>query len=208
MKKKRIKKSKPSPLPGLTLPRSIRKSGQCLFNQQLWCWGADVRREAGNLLLAYGFHRQRPPANQQGGSMYSLQLTDGTYIYLWGFGLLYGKDAEEALFLKRSDFIPRLLPKRMISSTIWKPEQLPRVRKPRTLNEIELAITLLSQSLHWISDYETWVWEMDTEHRQETVTSWKKATIPADTMIATWLSLSQECQKLCADNIKDTCLQN
>ena len=29
------------------------------MEQQLWCWGRDVERPEGNLLMAYGFERHR-----------------------------------------------------------------------------------------------------------------------------------------------------
>lgn len=184
-------------LPGLTLSSSMRKWGTNLFNQQMWCWGTDVRREAGNLLLAYGFHRQRPPANKKGASMYSLELATGAQIKLWGFGMFYSKDEENGLFLKRLEFIPRLLSKTMIANrAIWNQEQLPPLRKPRTGDEIEKTIDLLSQSLTWIGTYETWVWQTDANHRRHAVANWDKATITADNMRTTWLSLSQECMNL------------
>ena len=33
----------------------IRKIRTTLLDQQLWCWGQDIRRVEGNALLTYGF---------------------------------------------------------------------------------------------------------------------------------------------------------
>ncbi len=69
--------------------RWMRNQGTVLLNQQIWCWGQDIRHREGNLLLAYGFRRHRPPANTHGSSCYELQVNEQTAIRLWGFGFFY-----------------------------------------------------------------------------------------------------------------------
>lgn len=70
----------------LKIPSRTRKYATILLDQQLWCFGCDIRRTAGNLLLEYGFERKRPPISQKGSSCYSLNW-QGKQILLWGFGI-------------------------------------------------------------------------------------------------------------------------
>jgi hypothetical protein len=48
------------------------------MNARWWCWGQDIRRPEGNLLLASGFERHRPPPDVAGNRRYVLRgATDG-----------------------------------------------------------------------------------------------------------------------------------
>src|SRR5687768_12975270 len=47
--------------PAFRLPKALEKQGEALLEQQMWCWGCDVRRQEGNLLLAYGCERRASP---------------------------------------------------------------------------------------------------------------------------------------------------
>jgi hypothetical protein len=53
------------------LPLETRKVGTALFDQQTWCWGQDIQRPEGNLLVAYGLTRQRSPETIRGSSAYT-----------------------------------------------------------------------------------------------------------------------------------------
>ncbi len=77
-----------------------------------------MRHASGNLLLAYGFDRARPPQNVIGASAYQLRLlADETHprervIALWGFGIWDGEWAQDGseiggIFIGRADFEPR-----------------------------------------------------------------------------------------------------
>ena len=82
----------PSPADGLTprerrlsLPREARFAARELLAQQCWCWGRDVKRAEGNLLLEYGFTRKRAPQNEPDATNYTLRCGSAT-LRLWGFG--------------------------------------------------------------------------------------------------------------------------
>ena len=49
---------------------NVRKIGTTLLDQQLWCWGQDIRRTEGNALLAYGFTKHRPLEGKHGSTAY------------------------------------------------------------------------------------------------------------------------------------------
>src|SRR5689334_2275112 len=83
------------------------KRGAALFHQQMWCWGCDIRRPEGNLLLMYGFERERPPEGVHGSSSYFLHTPTERGIRLWGFGLFFTQQGQGSLFLQRYGFAPR-----------------------------------------------------------------------------------------------------
>lgn len=62
-----------SAAPVFRLPKAVEKQGEALLEQQMWCWGGDVRRQEGNLLLAYGCERRSAP-NPRFHSAYSYKL--------------------------------------------------------------------------------------------------------------------------------------
>ena len=68
----------------------VRKTGTLLLDQQLWCWGQDIRRVDGNALLAYGFTRHRPPEGEHGSPAYEWRGSGRSRVILWGFGFFYG----------------------------------------------------------------------------------------------------------------------
>jgi hypothetical protein len=66
----------------IVLPEPIRRRGAELLHLQCWLWGCDIRRAEGNLLLAYGFSRQRPPSGAAGSSAYLMALESGVCVVL------------------------------------------------------------------------------------------------------------------------------
>ncbi|MCS6839908.1 MAG: hypothetical protein NZ701_03935 [Roseiflexus sp.] len=67
-----------------TLPAHLQQRGAELLHLQCWLWGCDIRRPEGNLLLEYGFSRQRPPAGATGSSAYLRTADPDTVIVLGG----------------------------------------------------------------------------------------------------------------------------
>lgn len=132
------------------LARTERRLVEALVNQQFWCWGQDIRRPEGNLLLAFGFARTRPPAGVLGSSCYRLRWGERE-IVLWGWGLLLAGPAG-GVFLPRQGGAPRsaLGP---LGAPCWSPDGLPPLS--------EIAVPGLGQWFHdaaeWIAEYETWV---------------------------------------------------
>lgn len=186
------------------LPVAVRRRGAPLLNQQCWCWGCDIRRAAGNLLLAYGCTRQRPPAGQQGSSAYTLWLPNGQALVLWGFGLFYGHPALGGLYLARSGFAPRLLDDPTPPAHAWSWEQLAAAYAPRDVQDWWRAHHLLALTADWIAGYERWVVATcGLAYRTACVAAWRKAALPAPAMAAAWRDLAQHCATRAALLIAD-----
>ncbi len=173
---------------------AVRRLGRDLLDQQMWCWGYDIRRPAGNLLLTYGFTRYRPWEDQPGSSNYIFRPAPGRQIGLWGFGLFYGDERLGGLFLKRYEFSPKLTLSSQLPLNISKVAEMPASRKPQTQAEVELAHTLLGAVLGWISGYEQWVQaEAGADYRQQSVEAWhRKVAVPAGEMAAAWQKLAAQ----------------
>lgn len=177
------------------LPRD-RKLGERLLDQQMWCFGCDIRRAAGNLLLAYGFTRQRPPTGCSGSNDYALTLADGVQVRLWGFGCLWAEPAV-SVFLRRYEFAPRV-PGAPVPAVVWSPACLPPAPRPRQPERVRLAVPALVRLLHWLADYEAWVaTTCGAEYRATCVQTWNKPhPLPAETMSAHWRALAGRAQEM------------
>jgi len=177
----------------LSIPHKVRKQGTALLDQQMWCFGCDIRRQSGNALLAYGFERSRPPEDMKGSSQYCLRLEDGTRLVLWAFGLYFGAAPQGGLLLRRYEFSPRLLPD---PGQAWKSENLPRPRLPACRADCEQARELLPAALRWLAGYEDWALaQLGVEYRTNCLAAWPKraATKPEETPQA-WRELAQACE--------------
>lgn len=72
--------------------------------QQLWCFGRDINHPEGNLLMHFGFQRERPPQGFYGSTRYAYAMQDGMLIRLWGFGMtidLGEVSTERSLIIRR-----------------------------------------------------------------------------------------------------------
>jgi hypothetical protein len=163
------------------------KKGTALLHQQMWCWGCDIRRPEGNLLLTYGFTRERPPEGVLGSSAYSLHRPDGRGMGLWGFGLFATQEGEGSLFLKRYEFAPRLSSLTTLPTTIWTLAQLPPLRLPQTEEEASFLQRLFRDLLLEISRYERRVRETRGEaYREGCLKDWQQRVCPAQRMAEDW----------------------
>lgn len=168
----------------------VRKIGTTLLDQQLWCWGQDIRRAEGNALLAYGFTRHRVPEGKHGSPAYEWRGSGRSRVILWGFGFFYGDGDRGGLFLQRYKFAPKQTAAVDFSLPIWKPEQLPELTHPRGVEAWCCVFGLLTQGLAWIGDYERWIIsEYGLDYRQQCTDAWKKKCIPAHEMAAKWHEL-------------------
>ncbi len=71
--------------PTVSLPAAVRASGEALLDQQMWCWGCDVRRAEGNLLAEYGCTK-RPSPDPRFHSAYTFpNALPGGALTLWGW---------------------------------------------------------------------------------------------------------------------------
>jgi hypothetical protein len=174
---------------GLSLPESLRSHGVALLGQQCWCWGQDVRREAGNLLLAFGFERHRPPEGEKGASMYSLTPCSGQQVVLWGFGFWYGAHALGGIYVNRFQFLPLATRCAELTPPIWNTEQMQALLKPDCS---ESACLLLSTALFWIASYERWTQRvLGVAYREESLADYPQRILPAAEMPIAWERLAE-----------------
>lgn len=174
---------------GFWLPPKLRSKAQLLYAQQMWAWGQDVKYPAGNLLLAYGFSRQRSvPTGQGGSSEYCLQLPSAE-LRLWSFGLLL-KGPQLKIILPRHHFRPRVL-SNWPDSGVWKPGQLPESRAVKDEQELLLFKQELQMGCELISRYENWVNQrLGNSYREACFASWpQRPRELIQDMSEQWLSL-------------------
>jgi hypothetical protein len=164
--------------------KPLKRLGISLYDQQLWCWGYDIRQR-GNLLLRYGFAQYRQDKSC-GGTTYTLQMPGDTVLRLWGGNLVFYKAELGALHLKRYEFEPRLMPVQYELSYAT-PEQSAFAQ---TAEECMNAAHLAGECMRWIAGYERWVIETaGWAHRQAAVQAWKQNAvflIAAEQMAALW----------------------
>lgn len=178
----------------LCVPPEVRRRGTALLNLQGWCWGRDICRSQGNLLLAHGFERHRPPKGKLGSSAYTLKLNATRSVVLWGFGLFYTDPVYGSVYLPRCGFSPQLASSVELPTTIWEMAQLPPMQTAATIAEWRCLFTLLSAALTWIGGYEQWiVANAGIEYRSRCVAEWKRSTLPASEIAATWQQLAESC---------------
>ena len=141
----------------IILPEPVRRHGAELLHLQCWLWGCDIRRAGGNLLLEYGFSRQRPPSGAFGSSAYLMALESGTHVVLWGFGAFYGNPAEGGVYLRRYEFTPVWTAPLNAQRLPWLPDQIHPADippEPETRQRMHRQFVAL---LEWIAQYEMWV---------------------------------------------------
>ncbi|MBM3736134.1 MAG: hypothetical protein FJW39_10140 [Acidobacteria bacterium] len=169
--------------------------GAELMHQQCWCWGQDVRRPNGNLLLEYGFERSGPPAEVSGSSRYLLDR-DGARIVLWGFGVGYVVEGVGGIYVNRYCFVPRWMGEFAPIDSVWRAEELASLRRPFTRREIRRSRRLLQSLMRWIASYERWVEETWGPHyRAGTLVAWNRTSIPATRMAVEWKLLAQHVEE-------------
>ena len=87
----------------LKIPNHATQTAKMLIDQQMWCWGCDVKRAGGNLLSLHGADK-RPSPNPRYNSAYVFQLDEKTVLNLWGWGLWIACPRRGSLFIGRSRF--------------------------------------------------------------------------------------------------------
>jgi hypothetical protein len=166
-----------------------------LLDQQMWCWGRDIVRSEGNLLLQFGFRKERPPANTSGCSAYVLTPFPGCQMILWGFGLFFGLASSGGLFLRRYAFNPVWTKLPALPVIVWCDEGLPPMHPPQSIDERTRTQRLLTAAVRWIAAYEQWV--LDTvgiEYRQGCLQQWPKQIVPAERVPDEWRRLAEGVQ--------------
>ena len=137
------------------IPKYVQKNWKTLFSKQIYGFGKDILYNK-NLLIEYGFTKQRPPIPEQGTSQYSI-TEQNDQIILWGFGMVFATK-NTGLFLWRHQFKPKLINVNLIPSHLWEPKQLQQQSTiPKTSDEKLLMLQLLIKSMKWLEKYEKWV---------------------------------------------------
>ena len=165
-----------------------------LLSQQVWCWGRDVLRPAGNWLLEVGFDRIEPPADRQGcSSVYSLRLPGERCVVLRGFGVFYGDRRRGGVFLPRYEFSPKYTPSATLDRPPWSSADLPTLKAP-TDPQRTACTSLTLDLLDWVRSYEVGIVErLGIEYRRSTLLQWgagKQLLVPAEEIASAWRELT------------------
>ena len=161
-----------------------------LLSQQVWCWGRDIERIEGNWLMEIGFERSEPTFRGDNcDSIYSLELSNGKRVILRGFGVFYGNDQKEGIYLPRYEFLPKYLRRLNIKNIPWEKNDLPELYFPNN-SEVSNCVRLVTELVNWIRTYEENVANiLGLDYRKSTLCGWQKiigSIIPAEDMISEW----------------------
>jgi hypothetical protein len=181
--------------PVFRLPKVVEKQGAALLDQQMWCWGCDVRRQAGNLLLAYGGER-RPSPDPRYHSAYSYGLCAECTLTLWGWGVWMAREGRGSLFVSRSQFRVSYTSEVHRYPQAWQADDLPIIRQPADPAAQTNTRCLLAEALNWIGEYEHWLaCHTEPAYRETVIAAWPQrrhyrgGTSAAD-LAQTWLNLA------------------
>ena len=115
-----------------------------LLSQQVWCWGRDIERIEGNWLMEIGFERTEPTFRCENcDSIYSLELSNGKRVILRAFGVFYGNDQKEGIYLPRYEFLPKYLRQFNIINLPWEKNDLPELHFPNN-SEVSNCVRLVT----------------------------------------------------------------
>lgn len=156
----------------------LRRRAVALLDQQLWCWGRDVCRPQGNLLLGLGMCRYRSPVNGNDRTAYTGRVPGEGVVWLWGFGLAYWRPDVGGVFLRRYGFDPLLMPA-VLERPMHAPDELSHLLvRPATAGQRATAAAAVRAAAGWIAGFEHWVAENHgTAYREATLAA--RGTPPA-----------------------------
>jgi hypothetical protein len=179
--------------PTVPLPAAVRASGEILLDQQMWCWGCDVRRADGNLLMKYGCVK-RPSPDPRYHSAYTFpSALPGGALTLWGWGVWIAAPDHGSLFVSRSRFCARWLLQVDLAPSAWQERDL-----PPGASQIDLpcAHDLMCAACRWIANYEGWVMDCcNHSYRAQALDAWParrkhNGGVSAEHMAARWGDMS------------------
>lgn len=177
---------------GWCIPRPVRRFGDNLMSQQVWCWGRDVECRDGNLLMQFGFERYRDNDTADRSTCYRLDQGE-LHVCLWGFGMFFGSRELGGLYLNRFDFVPAWAPVESVSLAVHWPDELPVFSRPRGESQWLRARKLWKQSMLWIADYESWVRKSaGIRYRRYCVETWMRPFVRPEKKVAAWRFLSRQ----------------
>ncbi|MCU0498486.1 MAG: hypothetical protein MUF87_14140 [Anaerolineae bacterium] len=170
---------------------SLFNMARAIFDQQMWCWGCDVRRAEGNLLLAYGCIKHSAPIPKT-PSAYQLWLDTDTTLTLWGWGIWIAQNGIGSLLIQRSGFRMTGITTPILSPSAWSEETLP-LSAP-SLNA-EAQHHMILRVFQAIADYEQWLTtQVEPHYRLMTINAWPQKrhhkNHPTD-LAAAWSQLAK-----------------
>jgi len=174
----------------------FRQWASNLLDQQIWCWGRDISRPDGNILLDLGMCRHRSPGT--GCTAYTGRVAGDGVVWLWGFGLMYCEPELGGVFLRRFGFHPMLVPGPP-ARPVHKPDSLDLLVRPLTSRQKDVAGSLLRGAAGWVARYEHWVAETyGSVYREATLRARvkKPPTVAARKMAAAWENLAKKSERL------------
>ena len=175
----------------------FRKWTAALFDQQLWCFGRDIKRAEGNILLDLGMCVYRPPDPDCGSSVYTAAVEPGGSVFLWGFGAMYSEPGLGGIFLRRYDFAPRLTPLES-GLGIHEPKALGRLVAPSTSDDDAKVRALLPGLIGWFAKYEHWIAESFGIAYRESCLICRNAAaaVPAGSMAVEWERAAKKSRRI------------
>lgn len=174
----------------------FRRRAAALFDQQMWCFGRDIVRPDGNVLLDLGMCRYRPRDPSRKSSLYTAAIEPAGSLYLWGFGAMYAESGLGGVFVRRYGFAPRLSA-RESAVGVFDPEQLGPLTSPVSPHDDRRLRTLLPRLVGWFARYEHWVAEnFGTKYRDDCLCQrGKPVAVPAREMAVAWETTAKKCKR-------------
>lgn len=174
--------------PGHFFPDAAQKLRQWRFNGefgkrfkalcevQMWCFGCDIRRKSGNLLVGYGFTRSKNYIRSYGTSYYSRYFPCGFSLHLCGFAMIAtdtrATNTKAAILMRRFDSAPKLLPNPNKLSQHCTPQDLAHAFTPSVQAEYQEALFLFRKLTQELGRYEHYI-------EQEAESGYRSACISA-----------------------------
>jgi hypothetical protein len=162
--------------------KALTTIGAPLLDQQCYCFGEDIRRPAGNLLLEHGFVRERA-GDRAGCSRYRKALESGSTLTLWGFGAHLQTPDGFGVIVNRQSFEIRLTDA-PISDDAWLFGEIETRRFDA--DDSARASVALAELVGELLEYESWVAENHASWRRSTVSRWFKKRVAAGKIVDSW----------------------
>ncbi len=178
---------------------ALRRRATGLLDQQLWCWGRDIVRPDGNILLDLGMRRHRPADSTRERSLYTGRVAGNAEVWLWGFGLLYCTPDRGGVFLRRYGFDP-LFVERPPEHPVFRPADIGPVTRPSTASGRRNIVALVRAAAEWMGSYEHWIAEnFGIAYREAALAARDRPpVVPARDMAREWESVAKKANRLSA----------
>ena len=185
---------------GRAFPEDGLARGVDLLSQQIWCWGRDILRPEGNVLLEQGFERLiAPPEKANKKNIYALSLASGRTVILRGFGIVYIDERFGSIFVPRYELVPRFAPQEDSPLLPWSGDDL-EGHVPPVAEERGQRIQMLADLIDWVIAYERdLIAVAGIDYRSQSLQRWdngKRRVFPAPSMVPEWQALQRRVEDL------------